>query len=789
MNKNSTPIYFIICLLALVCCPLVTWAQQDGKGLITGTVKSESSGDFIVAANVIYGPGLGTTTDFDGKFTLELDPGTYDLQVSYLGMQTVYRRVKLDAAQVLNLAFVLKDSVNMIDITTITGGKYKKNIGEEVVSVEVLTPTFITNSNALSVDEALDKVPGVNMIGEQVNIRGGAGYAAGAASRVMMLMDGLPLMKPDNGVIDFGSLPMENIQQIEVIKGASSALYGSSALNGIINLITANPTEEPFTKLTMFYGIYENPFSGAKKDLIWWENRPMFGGATFAHRKRFKNVDLVISGNYLEDGGYLYANTLRRVNTLFKVRYRSKKNDRLSMGVNTNISSQSGGFYFLWKGWANTPEGELTDSSAIYLRQYINALNNGVDEADISNTIKRNIPKDAYAYLPNEVGDFSSIPVSIDPWLTYFDKKQNQHSFKTRFYRTRYRNSAGENSVANQAYGEYNFHSELKRFGLNFVTGVAGFYTDITSETFGRRKANNAATFLQIDKKFFERLTFSVGVRAEYNQMDTLDAVLRPIVRAGVNFQVTEATFLRASYGQGYRYPTVAEKFVRTRRSGVDVIPNPDLQPEMGWSAEIGVKQLLKITDDWKGYVDLAGFVTQYTNMIEFLLVPEQLLVTQAQNYTDARISGFEVSCVGQGKIFNIPVNIMVGYTYIVPIDLNYDPATNPNPDAKYLTFRFQHTGKADIEATYKKITLGITGTYFSFMKNIGQFEGYNNIGKYRDENNGGEVVLDTRLGYNLTDKTKVSFIVKNIANNQYVLRPAFMEAPRNYTFQLAYQF
>jgi len=514
----------------------------------------------------------------------------------------------------------------------------------------------------------------------------------------------------------------------------------------------------------------------------------MFGGANFAHRKRYKNLDLVISGNYFEDGNYLYGNGQRRVNTFIKLRYISKKNDRLSMGINSNISSQSGGFFFLWKGWADTPADQITDSSVINLRSYIEALDAGQQDSEIAPAIRNNIPRDAFAYIPGEVGEFNSLPVSFDPWLTYFDKKQNQHSFKSRYYRTRYMNTSGESSVANQAFGEYNFHSELKRFGLNFVTGVAGFYTDVTSETFGKRQATNAATFLQVDKKFFGRLSFNLGVRAEYNQMDTLKPVIYPIVRTGVNFQATEATYFRASFGQGYRYPTIAEKYVATRRSGIFVIPNPELEPEYGWNAEIGVKQLLKITDDWKGYVDVAGFVTQYTNMIEFLVVPSnEGLTTQAQNYTDARISGLDMSLVGQGKIFAIPVNIMIGYTYISPIDLNYVEDPN-NPDGKFLTFRFKHSWKADIEATYKSVTLGVTGTYFSFMRNIGNF-GVNNVSNYREANDKGESVIDARVAYNITDDTKISLIVKNLANNEYTLRPAFIEAPRNYTIQLAYQF
>jgi len=69
--------------------------------------------------------------------------------------------------------------------------------------------------------------------------QGGSGYSYGAGSRVLVLVDDLPLLSPDAGDVKWDYLPVENISQVEIIKGASSVLYGSSALNGIINVRTA----------------------------------------------------------------------------------------------------------------------------------------------------------------------------------------------------------------------------------------------------------------------------------------------------------------------------------------------------------------------------------------------------------------------------------------------------------------------------------------------------------------------------------------------------------------------
>ncbi|MBK7303482.1 MAG: TonB-dependent receptor [Saprospiraceae bacterium] len=77
------------------------------------------------------------------------------------------------------------------------------------------------------------------------------------------------------------------------------------------------------------------------------------------------------------------------------------------------------------------------------------------------------------------------------------------------------------------------------------------------------------------------------------------------------------ATYLRASWGQGFRFPTIAEKYITTNAGGIMVTPNPDLKSEYGDSYEIGVKQGL-IIGRFKGMVDFSGFLSRYQNMMEF---------------------------------------------------------------------------------------------------------------------------------------------------------------------------
>ena len=89
----------------------------------------------------------------------------------------------------------------------------------------------------------MNQSPSVHIVDGQANIRSGSGWSYGAGSRVMVMVDGMPLMNGDQGGVEWQLVPMENISQIEVIKGASSVLFGSSALNGTINIRTAYQPE------------------------------------------------------------------------------------------------------------------------------------------------------------------------------------------------------------------------------------------------------------------------------------------------------------------------------------------------------------------------------------------------------------------------------------------------------------------------------------------------------------------------------------------------------------------
>ena len=254
-----------------------------------------------------------------------------------------------------------------------------------------------------------------------------------------------------------------------------------------------------------------------------------------------------------------------------------------------------------------------------------------------------------------------------------------------------------------------------------------------------------------------------------------------------------------ASWGQGYRFPTITERFIETSLSGFFIFPNVFLESESGWTSEVGAKQGIKI-GSWEGFVDLALFWSQYDNMTEFTFVSiDGRQGFQSQNVGETDIKGYEVNIAGRSQYFGIPLNIIAGYTYINPTYRDFDTneaiqnsISTPVGEEELqniLKYRTRHNFKFDVEGFFNNLTVGIAVIHSSATETIDEL--LNNIGLirfYRNANPGGFVKLDSRVSYNL-GALKVSLLAENLLNQEYALRPGLLESPRNIGMRLDYQF
>ena len=281
------------------------------------------------------------------------------------------------------------------------------------------------------------------------------------------------------------------------------------------------------------------------------------------------------------------------------------------------------------------------------------------------------------------------------------------------------------------------------------------------------------------------------------------------VLRFGINYELTSSTFLRASWGQGFRFPSIAEKYIKTD-VGFPVKPNPDLVAERGWSAEFGIKQGFKIGSKWLGYADFSIFHQDYEEMIEFIFDFSDIndIGFSATNIGSTQIQGFEFSLAGEGKIGPVGISILGGYQYIDPRFkewdlsgkelqiLSYQDGTVGQQNAflsssedNILKYRYRHNTKMDIEMEYKGLRFGVAYNYFSNTEAIdfifnGLIPG---IDSFRQDHKDYSL-LDLRLSYNLDQRMNFGCIFYNILNTEYAVRPAILEAPRNITFKLTYK-
>lgn len=804
MSKSTINLSLV---LALICSILKAQNSPVIKGYVTGS----NYADTLSGAIIRLTPSKAVAADERGFFTIETEPGNYSVSCSYTGYKTEIKKISLAQDEIKELYFDLSDANTALDEVVVSAGKYEQKLSDVTVSMDIIKTSLIENKNTTSLEFIMNQVPGVTVADGQASIRGGSGFSYGAGSRVLMLVDEMPMISADAGDIKWNYLPLENLEQVEVIKGASSALFGSSALNGVINLRTAYAKDKPITKLTTFFGSYDAPRHNYK----WWKGSSQHQtGINFSHAQKLKQFDLVIGGHMFNDDGFKMLETENRKRFNTNIRYNFKKVEGLSMGVNTNMMNTQGGLFFLWQHY---------DS----------------------------------AYIPfgRTIQKYNNFRFNVDPFITYF-KGTNKFSLRNRYFKTVNNNDKNQSSTAELYYSEFQYQ---KKFGnnLNVTAGIVYMEQQILGDSlYGRHTGKNIAGYVQADKKFFDKLTVSAGLRGEFYSVDTaktkgylipqkkqIELPFQPVMRIGINYQAFEYTFLRASFGQGYRFPSVAEKFVSTSVSALQIYPNPSLQPERAYSAEVGIKQGFGIKN-FKGFLDVAGFYTEYSDMIEFVFdiyAPGgkptgtwddfKYAGFKSQNVGKARISGLEASMTGTGKIGPVNITILSGYTYINPVNPDFNPDKDTlglpgigqslkafdvemkNLEIKQpevLKYRNRHLLKNDIQLDYKFISLGYSVRYQSKTENIDRrfvqslFHEYNDFanGTNWDELDETYVlpglrqnfsafrksfwVHDARISFNLNRNLKVSFIVNNFTNEEYQNRPGDMRPPTQYIGQLS---
>jgi outer membrane receptor for ferrienterochelin and colicins len=693
---------------------------------ISGTVKDSSNHPLVGTNIILVGTGQGAASDAYGNYEINnIEPGDYELEFSMIGYQSLTKKITVKDKP-LTVNAMLHEKPFETSQIIVTAGKHEQNISELPVSAEVIPSEDLVKRNISDLRYSMEYAPGVNMIDDQVSIRGSSGYSRGAGTRVLLAIDGIPFYTGDTGEIIWEILPVTEVERVEIIKGAASSLYGSSAIGGVINVITKKISSNPVTYFKGYAGAYDKP---SYQEWDWSGEYRRFDGVTFSHSNTIGKFGFSIALTRKEDDGYKQSGFFKEYIGYFKGRYQFSPKSDLTFFANS-INKTAGNFIY-WKNINNVlvppdaDQGQRTMSN-----RYMFGL------------LYKNIFSDNF-----------SMNVRASYYRTNWSDETTSHdTSNTNLYRT-----------------EIQANNKLSE-NLTLTSGIEFSSSNVSSNIFGNPTANGFGAYSQADYKFNFPLSLTAGVRYDINKIKTLDTFDALSPKFGLNYKLSDKIILRSAIGTGFRAPSLAEAFTSTTASGITIRPNPNIKPERNFTFELGANyQALKNIN-----IDGAIFNNEYRDYIE----PE-LRADAASSYgifvniPKARLQGFEFDT----KYDVVPekLNLSLSYTYLWTRDLT----TN-----KALKYRPRHLFYANVDYKFSRFEFGGDFRYLSRIEEIDDLSKFIIDGGQRVE----VFVVDLRAGYNFIFSNvpgRIFLNLNNALNYYYVELIGNMAPIRNLSLSL----
>ncbi|MEP7341696.1 MAG: TonB-dependent receptor, partial [Acidobacteriota bacterium] len=238
-------------------------AQSPAALSLIGRV-TDGRGDAIGNARISVMTGKQTVkttaTDNDGKFTVEIPPGAYELRVSAMGFSNYTQQITLGSIQSPSSLNIALEPASLAETVIVTPARAEIRLSDAPASVSVLDSKDVSHAAAQTLDDLLRQVPGfsifrrsssivANPTTQGVSLRGAG---ASGASRTLVLADGVPLNDAFGGWVYWDRVPRQSVDHIEIVRGGSSDLYGSDALSGVINVLTRPPSSRVLSAETSY---------------------------------------------------------------------------------------------------------------------------------------------------------------------------------------------------------------------------------------------------------------------------------------------------------------------------------------------------------------------------------------------------------------------------------------------------------------------------------------------------------------------------------------------------------
>lgn len=672
-------LFFAIALFSLT-----SYGQRKTDSNIVGDVKDSKTGEHIPYINItINNTVIGTTTDATGHYYLKnLPTGTYTLKVSGVGYKSVEKEVVLESGKTIEVNFLTEESSLSLNEVVVSANRNETNRREASVVVGVVSPKIFAATNSVCIADGLNFQPGLRVENNcnncgftQIRING----LEGPYSQI--LIDSRPIFSALSGVYGLEQIPVNMIERVEVVRGGGSALYGSNAIAGTINIITKEALNNSFTA-----GYNYERIGGTASDNAINLNSSMVSDDNKAGMYLYGSYRNRLPYDHNNDG---FSEVTKLLNHTMGMRsyYRLSSQSKLTLEYHNIHEFRRGGNDF-------------------HLQPHQTDITEQVEHETNGGGI-------AYNWYSPDAKQKLNVYTSLQQVLrqSYYGAGQNPDA---------YGNTDNLTSVTGAQY-VYNFQN-LLFMPSELTVGSEYQYDDLHDRMPGygrdiKQTTRVAGFFLQNEWKNKDMNILLGGRLDKHNLLDK--AVFSPRVTLKYNF--TPDLNWRGSYAAGFRAPQAFEEDLHLDAAGgvmklIEIAD--DLRPEYSHSLSTSLDYYFKLGNTEVNLL-AEGFYTRINDIFiltETGLSPNGHIIVERQNGSGGQVSGINF----EGKIApSTRLQLQFGYTlqqslYNEPEQWSDD--INVAPERRMLRTPNNY-GYFSLSANLtRKLLINATGTYTGSM-------------------------------------------------------------------------
>lgn len=692
--KKLTSFYKMVMILSIILTSFNTmlYSQSKTEANIYGHVLDAMTHEHMPFVNIyLKGTTYGTSTNDNGHYLMEhLPVGKHTIVVSFMGYKTIEQEVNLEANRSVEMNFTLEENSVLMRDVVVSANRYEVDRKEAATIVNVLTPKLFVTTNSVNLAEGLNYQPGLRVENTCQNCGVNAVRINGLEGKYsQILIDSRPVFSSLAGVYGLEQIPVSMIDRVEVIRGGGSAIFGSSAIGGVVNIITREPIRNSLEISNTTQLI------GGKS----WDNVTSMNAALVSSNRKVGATIFGMSRDrqgYDHDGdGYTELGKLKGTSLGMRAYYRFSNQSKLTAEYHAMHEFRRGG--------------------------------DSIDKMPHQVTVAEQA--EHYIHGGGLTYDFISKNLKTRFSLyTSLQKVDRNTYYGTQYDINAYGTSKDFSWVSG---GQYNQTFERLIFmPSEFVAGVEYSVNKLEDIQLSYNRMllqdiDIASVFVQNEWKN-SRMGLLLGARVDkHNLID--DIVVSP--RANFRYVLLEELTARLSYSSGYRAPQAFDEDLHIMAVGGEVAIitlSPDLRPEysnsfsgsLNWSTRIANGNFNILAE---------GF---YTTLDDVFILKE--------NGTDAQGNLLMERCNGSGAYVG-GLNLEATYTPIsnLNMQLGYtlqqsrykEPEVwSENPNIKPQTRMFRtpdHYGFMTIDYTmFDALNIALSGTYTGSML-VQHFAGY----------------------------------------------------------------